>query len=253
MMISTIMVCRNAAATIAGAVESFLAQEHSAKELVVVDGASTDGTLDVLERYARPDIRVESALDSGIYDAMNKGLARFRGDGFGFLNADDRYHGSGALAQIAAGLGEAEMVTGHLDFVQAHGDAPVRIWRATRYKPGGFRRGWALPHPTTYARRSVYEKVGPFETAFRVAGDYDWLLRALEVEGVSHGVVDAILVDMALGGVSTAGWRATFVNAREMLRSRRMRLGSGPVDAALFALPARKIRQLRPGSGRTRA
>ncbi|MEM6824641.1 MAG: glycosyltransferase family 2 protein [Pseudomonadota bacterium] len=246
MMISTIMVCRNAASTIAGSVESFLAQDHAEKELVVVDGASSDGTLDVLAKYSDPSIKVESGQDGGIYNAMNKGLERFQGAGFGFLNADDRYTGASVLSEIARALKTAEIVTGNLNFVSRHGARPVRVWPSETYYAGAFRRGWSPPHPTTYARRSVYERVGPFEPSFRIAGDYDWLLRALEIEGASHGTIDATLVDMALGGVSTASWRTPFQNAAEKLRSRRMRLGAPMVDVALFRGIFQKVAQMRP-------
>ena len=247
MLISTIMVCRNAGTTIGGSVESFLAQDHAAKELVVVDGASADDTLEVLAGFDAPEIKVESGRDAGIYDAMNKGLARMTGEAFGFLNADDRYVGASALGQVAEALGQAEMVTGHLNFVADHGKRPVRVWPAEPYWEGAFRQGWVPPHPTTYARRSVYDRVGGFDASFRIAGDYDWLMRALEIEGVSHGVVDAVLVDMALGGVSTASWRTPFENAAEKLRARRMRLGAGMVDAALFRGMVRKLGQFRKG------
>lgn len=254
MRVSTIMVCWNAEATIAGAVESFLAQDYEAKELVVVDGGSTDGTVAIVEGFQAPEISLKSGSDAGIYDAMNKGLVRFQGDAFGFLNADDRYHGTQALSRIAEALAGVEMVSGDLDFVSAHdGSAPVRVWRATPHEPGAFSRGWAPAHPTTYARRSVYDRVGPFDDSFKIAGDYDWLMRALELERMSFAVLSETLVDMAIGGVSTAGWRAPWTNAREMLRSRQMRLGSGAVDLAFFAGPLRKLGQLRTGRIRRRA
>ncbi len=245
MKISTIMVCRNAMETIGGAVESFLAQDHPDKELVVVDGASTDRTVAVLEGYKSPEISVLSELDKGIYDAMNKGLARFSGDAFGFLNADDRYHDSTALSRIAEGLAGADMVSGHLHFVSAHdGSPPARVWRASTFKPGGFRRGWAPAHPVTYAMRDVFEKVGMFDATYAAAGDYDWLLRALEIERVRYATIDAVLVDMALGGVSTRGIGANIRNARETSRARQTRLGSGPVDLAMLYGPLRKLDQV---------
>ena len=105
-------------------------------EHLVVDGASPDGTAEVARGLGA---RVISRPDRGIYDAMNKGLARFQGDAFGFLNADDRYHGADALAKIAEGLSGAEMVSGNLEFVRAHDGAdPVRVWKATQFRPGRF-------------------------------------------------------------------------------------------------------------------
>lgn len=245
MKISTIMVCRNALGTIGGAVESFLVQDHPDKELVVVDGASEDGTLRLLESFDSPDILIASEADNGIYDAMNKGLSRFSGDAFGFLNADDRYHDAAALSRIAEALSDADMVSGHLHFVAAHdGSAPARIWRASQFRPGAFQRGWAPAHPVTYATRRVFEKVGLFDPSYASAGDYDWLLRALEIERVHYATIDATLVDMALGGVSTRGLGANIQNARETSKSRQARLGSGPVDLAMLYGPLRKLDQV---------
>lgn len=251
MKISTIMVCRNAEATIAGAILSFLAQDHAERELVVVDGASTDRTMEVVARYADPRIRAASEPDGGIYDAMNRGLGRMTGDAFGFLNADDRYHDAEALSRIAGALEETDMVTGDLDFVRAHdGTPPCRVWRASGHRPGAFRRGWMPAHPPTYARRSVWERVGGFDPTFRHGGDYDWMLRALEVEGVSLGVIDATLVDMAVGGASTAGVSAKLTNAREMARSRRRHLGTPGLDLAAVLMPFRKLPQVLAARGR---
>lgn len=246
MKISTIMVCRNAARTIRGAVASFLAQDHPDKELLVIDGASTDGTQEIVESFSSPLITLRSAPDRGLYDAMNKGLAAFSGDAFGFLNADDRYHDAGVLSLIAEGLASHEMVVGDLAFVTGHdGGRVVRHWAARAIRPGDFARGFSLAHPPTYARRSVYDRVGPFELQYAVAADYDWLLRAVEIEGITPGIVPGTLVDMAMGGISTSGLGARLRNAREKLRVRQARLGSGPVDAALFLGPLRSLGQLR--------
>ena len=245
MKISTIMVCRNASTTIGGAVDSFLVQDHPDKELVVIDGASSDGTAAIVEAYESPEISMISGPDAGISDAMNKGLARFSGDAFGFLNADDRYHDTTALSRIAEGLAEADIVSGHLHFVTAHdGAPPTRVWRASPFRPGAFQRGWAPAHPATYATRAAFEKVGFFDPTYASAGDYDWLLRAIEIERLSYDTVDATLVDMALGGVSTRGLSANIRNARETSRARQTRLGSGPVDLAMLYGPLRKLDQV---------
>ena len=245
MLISVITVCYNSQATIAQTVESFLAQDYPDRELVVVDGASRDRTVAIVEGYASPLIRIHSERDKGIYDAMNKGLALYRGEGFGFLNSDDRFHDARALSRIAEGLARADLVSGTLHFVRAHdGSAPVRIWRPQPHRPGAFARGFSLPHPTTYARRRVHERIGAFDASLRSAGDYDWLLRALEIEGFTHRTLDAVIADMQVGGESTAGLRAVLQNSRELVAVRRRRLGSGPVDLALVMNLAAKLRQV---------
>ncbi|AHM03749.1 glycosyl transferase, family 2 [Roseibacterium elongatum DSM 19469] len=234
MKTSVVMAAYNSEATIGTAIESFLAQDHPDKELIVIDGASTDRTCEIVRGFDSPLIQLHSGPDKGIYDAMNKGLRRVSGEAFGCLNSDDRYHDAGVLGKLARALQGADLVSGRLHFVREHGSAPVRVWQADRHRPGAYARGFTLPHPATYARRAVLERVGDFSTDFRSAGDYDWLMRALEVEGFSHSVIEDVIVDMRIGGESTGGAKAILKNSREMLEIRRRRLGSGVVDAALF-------------------
>lgn len=248
MRISVIMAAYNSKALIAWAIESFLEQTHPDKELIVVDGASKDETCAIVESFNCPHIRLYSEPDKGIYDAMNKGLRQIKGDAFGCLNSDDCYARSDALALIADALTRAELVSGRLHFVREHDDsAPVRVWQPERHRPGAYARGFSLPHPTTYARRAVLERVGLFSTDYRSASDYDWLLRALELEGFSHTVIEEVLVNMRIGGESTAGLRAIWQNSRELLTVRRKRLGSGAVDAAVFLNLYMKLKQRSAG------
>lgn len=249
MKISTIMVCYNSEATIGGAVESFLAQSYSEKELIVIDGQSTDSTLKILQSFLQSEVKVFSGEDTGIYDAMNKGLSQFSGDAFGFLNSDDRYTHPHVLREISEALTTADIVSGNIQYCRSHNSgsvSPTRIWRSTKFTSGAFKKGWIVPHPATYATRRVYETVGCFDTSYRIAGDYDWILRALEVENFQHSIIDAILVDMKLGGASTSGIKALVTNSIETLRARRRWLNSGLVDAAMVYNVVRKIRQLRP-------
>lgn len=245
MKISVVMAAWNSEATIASAIESFLEQDHADRELIVVDGASRDRTCEIVESFGSPLIRLSSEPDKGIYDAMNKGLARVTGDAFGCLNSDDRYARKDSLSLVAAALETSDLVSGTLHFVREHdGSLPVRRWIPAAHRRGAYAKGYTLPHPTTYARRRVLDRIGGFSTAYRSASDYDWLMRALEIEGFSHAVVDAVLVDMRLGGESTSGLRSMLNNSREMLAVRRDRLGSGMIDLALFLNAARKLQQL---------
>lgn len=244
MKISVIMAAYNSGATIGAAIESFLSQTHSDKELIVVDGVSKDDTLRIVEAFQSPLIRVYSEPDKGIYDAMNKGLRRVTGDAFGCLNSDDCYARPDALALVAKALETSDLVSGRLHFVREHdGSAPVRVWQPVPFRKGAYKWGYSLPHPTTYARRAVLDKVGEFSTDYRSASDYDWLMRALELEGFSHQIIDEVLVNMRIGGESTAGLRAILQNSRELLNVRRHRLGSGALDAAVFLNLFNKMKQ----------
>ncbi|WGR90779.1 glycosyltransferase (plasmid) [Bradyrhizobium sp. ISRA443] len=244
MKISVVMVSLNSVVTIGHAVESFLCQTHADKELIIVDGGSTDGTLQVVESLRAPNLRVVSEPDRGLYDGMNKGLALFAGDAIGFLNSDNRFSDEVALAAIAEGLGEVDMVFGHLDFVLDHDRREVsRRWRTAPYRKGAFRRGWMPAHPTFYCRREVAETVGTFDLSYAIASDYDYMLRAFELSKFTARPINRVLVDMLHGGCSTASMWNYVSHNLEALASRRKWLGTGIVDYALIAKPLRKITQ----------
>lgn len=244
MKISVLTVCFNSAATIRHTLESFLSQDHREKELIVIDGASTDHTLEVVRSYPQDQIRLVSEPDSGMYDALNKGLRLYSGDAVGVLNADDCFHGRSSLTRIAEGLRQAEIVHGDLDFVEDHlGKRIKRRWRATPRPLNGFRVGWMPAHPTFYVRRAVVEAVGPFDLQYKVASDYEWMLRAVELHNFRAERVNQVLVDMMVGGASTKGMAAYIGHNIEALRARQRWLGSGLVDYALIAKPARKVSQ----------
>jgi len=244
MRISVVTVCRNAASTIGETLESFFRQSHPDKELVVVDGASSDGTLAVVRAFEREGLTVISEPDAGIYDAMNKGLAVFDGDAVGFLNADDRFHDQHALGALAAALQRADICYGDLDYVDGDADdRVVRRWRSSPWRRGRFRLGWMPAHPTFYCRRRVVEAVGPFDIGYRLAADYDFMLRALELSDFDAARVGRVLVDMGARGRTSASLGARLQHNFEALSSRRRWLGAGFVDYALFAKPIGKASQ----------
>lgn len=248
MKLSVVTVCRNSASTIGRTLESFFAQHHPDKELVVIDGASTDGTLNIVRSFGPERLTLISEPDQGIYDAMNKGLRAFRGEAVGFLNSDDCFSDAEALGAIADGLAECDIVFGNLDIVTSHEHRRViRRWRARPYVRGAFKRGWMPPHPTFYCHRQVVESVGPFDLRYHVAADYDFMLRCLELTSFTARSIDRILVDQLHGGRSTSGLGASIHHNLEALDSRRRRLGAGRFDFALIGKPIRKISQLFPG------
>ena len=244
MRLSVVTVCRNAAATIGETLASFFAQTYPDKQLIVVDGASTDDTVAIARRFACEQLTIVSEPDLGLYDAMNKGLRLFDGDAVGFLNADDRFHDPGTLTAIAGALERADICYGDLDYVDhVERSRVVRRWRATPWRKGAFRRGWMPPHPTFYCRREVVRSVGAFDLSYRLAADYDFMLRALELGDFTAAHVPSVLVDMGDGGVSSSGIKARLRHNLEALASRRRWLGAGLVDYALFAKPLGKASQ----------
>jgi glycosyltransferase involved in cell wall biosynthesis len=220
MRISVITVVKNDP-RVAGAVGSVLGQKGVRVESIVADGASTDGTLAALQPFRRR-IHLLRGADKGIYDAMNKGLARARGDVVGFLNADDLYQDDQVLADVARAFSEREVqvVFGDLVFVAAADPSRVeRYWRSRPYRAHDFERGWMPAHPTFFARRSAFKRLGGFQPRYGLAADYELMLRFLAVHRLPSRHLARILVRMRSGGASTlslvshlrhnrAAWRA---------------------------------------------
>ncbi len=181
--ISVVTVCWNPGEIILEAIRSVQAQDFADVEHVIIDGGSTDGTPERVARLLRPGDVLVSEPDKGIYDAMNKGLALFSGDAIGFLNSDDIYHNQFALEHIAKGLETADAVYGDLIMISDHVSRKIaRSWHAGSFMPGAFRNGWMPPHPTFYIRRALASRVGHFDVSYRISADYDFMLRALEIQ-----------------------------------------------------------------------
>jgi glycosyltransferase len=246
MKISVITASYNSETTIGFTAESFLAQNHADKELLIVDGASTDATLKIVESFGSAAIRVISEKDKGVYDAMNKGFRLFRGDVVGFLNSDDTFHDSNALGDIAAAMADADIVYGDLDMVTDHRTKRrVRSWRGGVFRRYSFQLGWVPPHPTFYMRREVVQKVGDYDLSYVTTADYDYMLRALALNDFRVRYIPRTVVDFQMGGISTRGWRVSARGNLECLRSRRVHLHAPVIDAAFFLRFVRRVLQIR--------
>jgi glycosyltransferase len=249
MKISVITASYNSETTIGLTAESFLAQNHADKELLVVDGASTDTTLKVIESFGSDAIRVISEDDRGVYDAMNKGFRLFRGDVVGFLNSDDTFHDSDALGDIAAAMQNSDIVYGDLDMVTDHQTKRlVRSWRGGKFQRYSFHLGWVPPHPTFYMRREVVQKVGDYDLSYVTTADYDYMLRALALNNFRVRYIPRTIADFQMGGISTKGWRVSARGNLECLRSRRVHLHAPLIDAAFFLRFLRRVLQIRPSA-----
>lgn len=199
---SIITVCLNAAATIEKTLDSVLSQSCPASEYIVVDGGSTDGTREIIERYRPHLTHVVFEPDEGIYDAFNKGLARATGNVLGILNADDLYAPwtLETVAEACREHPEAGVFYGKLTVV----DEARHRW--TVYPVGDHGRLFShmsIAHPATFVARSVYDRFGVFDPSFRVSGDWDLMLRFLR-SGVCFQPVDRVLTAFRNSGVSSA-------------------------------------------------
>ena len=205
MKISIITIVYNRRETIAEAIESVLGQTYTDIEYIVVDGASTDGTIEVLSKYADKFTRYVSEADSGLYDALNKGILMATGDVIGFLHADDTFHNQEAVSLIAKTFCEnnTDSVYADLVYVDRLGNNKlVRKWKSGAYNRTNFIYGWMPPHPTFYVKREVYQRLGLYNTDFKSAADYELILRYLYKHNISTTYIPECLVKMRTGGKS---------------------------------------------------
>ena len=210
MRISVITVARNAAATIGDTVRSVAAQDYADIEHLVIDGASTDGTRAAVEAVASPRTVFVSAPDRGLYDAMNKGVARATGDIIGFLNADDFFCRTDAISLIGAAARnnpDDAAVSGGIAIVDAaRPDRLRRAYPAVSFRPWMLRFGHMPPHPGFYARSTAIARVGPFDLSFMTSADFDWMVRFFAVFGLRSAMIPATLVTLRDGGLSNRGF-----------------------------------------------
>jgi glycosyltransferase involved in cell wall biosynthesis len=205
MKISVITVCYNSATTIGDTLRSVREQTYEDIEHIVVDGCSTDSTLEVVANEGTHVVKLVSEKDVGIYDAMNKGVALATGDIVGFINADDFYPSADVISTVAAIFDSsgADSCFGDLCYVQQNDVSRiVRYWKSCTFKPGLFEKGWCPPHPTFFVRRAVYQRLGGFNLDYKIAADVELMARFLEVGGITSRYIPQVLVHMRLGGIT---------------------------------------------------
>lgn len=245
MKISIVTVCYNSADTLEDTIESVSRQECADIEHIIVDGGSTDGTQDLVARYNGRIKQFVSEPDEGIYDAMNKGIQMAEGDIVGFLNADDMYADESVISDVATALeaGDVDGVYGDLVYVRRDDASKVtRYWKAGEYLPGAFRLGWVPPHPTFFCRRGLFEKFGGYDAFYRIAGDFELMLRLIERHRVRVGYIQRPLVRMRIGGRANT-IRGMLCGNREILHAFAAN-GIRPSPGLFWRKPLAKLGQL---------
>ena len=223
-LISVITVCYNSAATLARALQSVADQDWSRVEHIVIDGASKDETAGIIQQFRSRLTHVLSEPDEGIYDAMNKGLDRACGDIICFLNADDRYATNKVLSRVATLMHKQQLdaLMGDVGFFhETDPQRMVRRYRSNHFTPGRLAWGWMPAHPALFLSRAVVRRVGRFKTDYRIAGDYEFIVRAFHGHEVCYQHLPEVLVNMQTGGASTGGFGAKLRLNREVLRACR--------------------------------
>ncbi|MFW6326764.1 MAG: glycosyltransferase family 2 protein [Bacteroidota bacterium] len=222
--ISLITVTLQSAGTLNDTINSVRRQTFEDMEYIVVDGGSTDGTVDILKNNTDVVDKWISEPDNGIYDAMNKGISMASGEVIGFLHADDAFANSEIIGNIHDRYIESQfnLLYGDLEYVSSENpEKVVRYWRSGSFRRQRLQRGWMPPHPTVYVSRDFFGIIGDFNVEYRISADYEWLLRALSFPTVKVEYLPEVMVRMRLGGASNKSLRNVLSKSGEDLRAIR--------------------------------
>ncbi len=241
--ISLITVCYNAKNTIEHCIQSVAAQSYKNLEYIIIDGGSTDGTVEIINQYREHVNVFLSEPDQGIYDAMNKGIKLAGGDIIGMLNADDSFADNGVLTAVAEAFQQPDaLITyGDLNYVNAAG-AIIRKWRSGVYKTGLFNRGWMPPHPTFYCKRELFSRFGYYSLEYGTAADYELMLRFIHLNGTYAYYIKKVLINMKVGGISNKNFNARVKGLFFDLKAMNKNGVIIPIITLIFK-PLRKIHQ----------
>jgi glycosyltransferase len=222
MKVSIITATFNSAETILDTLNSLEAQTHQDIEYIIIDGASKDGTLDFINQNSTRVSKVLSEPDTGIYDALNKGVKLATGEVVGFLHSDDFFSYPDAVKDIVEQFEstKCQAVYGDLEYVSKENtDRVVRLWKSGVYSKTKLKTGWMPPHPTYYMKRNLYQKYGLFDLRFNIAADYDSLLRYLWINNVKMSYIPKVLIKMRVGGVSNRSLKNIIRKTREDIKA----------------------------------
>lgn len=249
MKVSIITVSFNSVKTIEDTINSVLSQDFPEIEYIVVDGGSSDGTVNIIEKYQNRIVRWVSEKDRGMYDAMNKGIAMATGDVIGILNSDDVYMNTHVISDLMALMErqKAKVVFADLILVDQADDKKVlRYYDSGYFHPDKFKYGWMPAHPTVFVKRELYEAVGRFSTTYQIAADYEMLIRILAIQKARYAYLPKAVVRMRSGGASTAGLSRNWILNKEIVRACKENGIYSNMAMLLLKIPAKLWGRLSP-------
>lgn len=221
MKVSIVTVVYNGEQYIEDCIQSVLAQNYPDIEYVVIDGGSKDSTVEKISKYADQIAHFVSEPDKGIYDAMNKGIRAATGDIVGILNADDFYSSHDAIAKVVETFLEkgVEATFADVRFIKENDkNKTIRYYSSAKWYPEKFARGYMPAHPTFFTYRKYFASYGLYRTDMRIAADYELLIRFLYKEKLTYAYINACLITMRLGGISTNGLKSLLLLNKEILQ-----------------------------------
>jgi len=244
--VSIVTVVYNNADTISSTIESVLSQKYTDVEYIIVDGQSTDGTIEVIKEYAQQIDVFVSEKDDGLYDAINKGIAMATGEVVGILHADDIFDSTQAISEVVKAFKDqsVDCVYADLKYVDRDDtDLVIRDWKSGMVSKKKFNKGWMPPHPTFYARKSCFEQNGGYDTSFKCSADYELMLRFLYKNELKAAYVNKSLVRMRMGGVSNCTLKGRIkANKEDAMAWVKNELNPNPLFRIMK--PMRKLGQL---------
>jgi len=246
MKISIITITKNSENTIEETINSVKSQTYPNIEYIIVDGASDDNTLKIINSNRDIITTLISENDFGIYDAMNKGLSLATGDIIGILNSDDTYFSPNTVERVVQAFkaNNTDSIYSNLCYVDEHKHI-IRYWKAGVLKKTSFQFGWMPPHPTFWVKKSIYEKHGRFNTDFRFSADYELMLRLLHKEKISWHYLNELTVKMRIGGVSNASIKNRLIANSEDIKAWKINHLKPIWLLTRIAKPIRKITQFK--------
>lgn len=255
MKVSIITVSYNSAATIRDTIESVLSQGYKNIEYIIVDGASKDTTMAIVNEYGYKISKVVSEPDKGIYDAMNKGISLATGDVIGILNSDDFYEGSEVISSVVESFSsspDSQVVFGDIVFVNADDlNTVTRFYGAEHFRAWKLRFGWMPPHPATFVRSEAYKATGLYSTEYKISADYEMFVRLLLVRKFKFSRLDKVLVRMRAGGVSTSGVKSSLHLNKEIVQACRRNGVYTNILMVLSKIPFKLFEYVKRPSGRS--
>lgn len=241
--ISVVTVTKNAGGTIKDCLESVKNQDHTS-EHIVIDGASSDDTLKVILKYEQCLAKIVSEPDSGLFDAMNKGIGHATGDVIAILNSDDFYASRKVLSKVAEIFRDENIDSCYGDIVYvAKNDISrvIRYWKSGAYQESAFYSGWMPPHSAFFVRRKIYERYGGFNLEVGTSADYELMLRFLLKRRISTAYIPEILTVMRAGGIGNASLK----NRLKAHRLDKLAWQVNGLRPKFWTLPAKPIRKIK--------
>ena len=244
MKISIITVVYNNEKTIKDALNSVLGQTYKDIEYIIIDGKSKDNTVSIIKEYENKLGYFISEKDFGIYDAMNKGIKAATGDIIGILNSDDLYQDSTVIETVVTQFIQnptLDIVYGDLVYVKSDNvDKVVRNWKSNPYDTNFFENGNVPPHPSLFVKKKVYEKAGLFNLDFKLAADYEFMLRIFKKHNFKSKYINKVIVRMRLGGATNQSFSNIKNQNLEILRAWK----TNSLKAPFYLMPLRVVKRL---------